>query len=168
MLDRYHTRQTDEAALSVSGNLLFAELRFAEQFVVWSIRKWVDVMRTEERELGVLRDAFTQAGIGSVFEAFDHMMHIFTVSAKRTIEVRCVGCREVSLDETNFLSMVEAGQQGDAVNANMYLESWVPTAAARIAHLPLIDLAQAMDQAGLQLSGNRERLLGLRFDHPIH
>lgn len=168
MLDGYHARETKEAALAVPGDVLFADLRFTEQFVVWSIRKWVEVMRTNDGEMSILQNAFVQAEIGDAFEIFDYIMRGVTVSAKRMIEVRCVRCRAVSLDETIFLGMIEAGQQGDAINASMYLESWLPAAAARIAHLPLIHLAEAMDQAGMRLSGNRERHLALRFDHALH
>jgi hypothetical protein len=74
----------------------------------------------------------------------------------------------VSLDETMLLGMVEAGQQGDAVNAHMYLDDWVPAAAARIAYDPVLQVAEAMDRAGMRLSGNRDRHLGLRFDRALH
>lgn len=150
------------------GDLAFRELRFAEQFVVWSLRKWVEVMRGDDKDTAALREAFLQAKVGDAFEAFDYLMRIVAAGAKRTIDVRCVRCREVSLDESMVLGMIEAGQEGDAVSAHMYLDDWVPTAAARTAFSPVSFIAEAMDRAGMRLSGNRDRHLGFRFDRALH
>ena len=82
--------------------------------------------------------------------------------------MRCVHCKAVSLDETMALGMIEAGQQGDAVSAHMYLDDWVPASAARIAYEPVTYVAEAMDRAGMRLAGNRDRHLGMRFDRALH
>ncbi len=168
MPDGYQISETEQAVLAAPRIPLFRELRFAEQFVIWSVRKWVDVMRSDEKDPSVLREAFEQARIGDAFDAFDYMMRIVAVSAKRTIDVRCVNCKAVSLDETMALGMIEAGQQGDAVSAHMYLDDWVPASAARIAYEPVTYIAEAMDRAGMRLSGNRDRHIGLRFDRALH
>jgi len=168
MPDGRHICETDHAIPALPEELHFRDLRFSEQFVVWSVRKWVDIMRTDEKDAAVLRDAFQQAKVGDAYEAFDYLMRIVAASAKRTIDVRCVRCRDVSLDESMVLSMIEAGQQGDAVSAHMYLDDWVPTAAARIAFSSVSFIAEAMDRAGMRLAGNCDRHLGFRFDRLLH
>lgn len=168
MPDGRHICETEHTRPVHPGDLAFRELRFAERFVVWSVRKWVEVMRSDEKDTAGLRKAFLQAKVGDAFEAFDYLMRIVSASAKRTIDVRCVPCNEVSLDETMVLGMIEAGQQGDAVSAHMYLDDWVPTAAARIAFSPVSFVAEAMDRAGMRLAGNRDRHLGFRFDRALH
>lgn len=168
MPDGRHICETEQTPPVHPGDLFFRELRFAEQFVVWSLRKWVDIMRGDDKDPAVLREAFEQAKVGDAFEAFDYLMRIVAASARRTIDVRCVRCRAVSLDESMVLGMIEAGQQGDAVSAHMYLDDWVPTAAARIAFSPVSFVAEAMDRAGMRLVGNRDRHLGFRFDRALH
>jgi len=168
MPDGRHICETEQTRPIRPGGLAFRELRFAEQFVVWSLHKWVEVMRGDDKDTVVLREAFLQASVGDAFEAFDYLMRIMAASAKRSIDVRCVRCREVSLDESMVLGMIEAGQQGDVVSAHMYLDDWVPTAAARIAFNPVSFVAEAMDRAGMRLAGNRDRHLGFRFDRALH
>lgn len=168
MPDRFRADEIEEGAIAMADELLFRDLGFAGQFVVWSVRKWVDVMRSESKELALLRHTFMRAGLCEAFEAFDYMMRIITVCARRTIEVRCVCRPAVSPDETIFLGLIKAGQQGDAVNAHLYLDSFVPSATTRIAHSPVVQLAEAMHRAGMPLSGNADCHLGLRYDRALH
>jgi hypothetical protein len=168
MPDESHLCETHSAETLIPGDLRFKDLRFAEQFTVWALRKWVAVMRSDEKESAVLRQAFLQAKIGDAFVAFDYLMRIVAASARRTIDVRCVGCHAVSLDETMVLGMIEARQQGDAVSTHMYLDDWIPPAAARVAFDPVTLIAEAMDRGGMRLSGNRDRHLGHRFDRAVH
>lgn len=168
MPDESHICESHSAETPIPGDLLFKNLRFAEQFTVWALRKWVAVMRTDGKDQGALRQAFAHARIGDAFVAFDYLMRIVAASAKRTIDVRCVGCSMVSLDETMVLGMIEARQQGDAVSTHMYLDDWVPPAAARIAFHPVGFVAEAMDRSGIRLTGNRDRHIGCRFDCAVH
>jgi predicted glycoside hydrolase/deacetylase ChbG (UPF0249 family) len=168
MPDESHICETHHAEAPVSGDLLFRELRFAEQFTVWALRKWVAVMKSGDKDDAVLQEAFAQARIGEAFASFDYLMRIVAASAKRTIDVRCVVCHAVSLDETIILGMIEARQQGDAVSTHMYLDDWIPPAAARVAFAPVTCVAETMEQGGLRLAGNRDRHLGFRFDHAVH
>ena len=98
MPDERHLCETHSANAIPPGELRFKDLRFAEQFTIWALRKWVVVMRSAEKDATILRQAFVQAMIGDAFFAFDQLMRIVAVSAKRTIDVRCVGCHAVSLD----------------------------------------------------------------------
>jgi hypothetical protein len=168
MPDGYQLREAERAEPAAPRIPQFRDFRFAEQFLIWSVRKWVDIMRTDEKDPAILREAFEQAKIGDVFDAFDYMMRVVAVSARRTLDVRCVQCKAVSLDETMALGMVEAGQRGDAVSAHMYLDDWLPASAARIAYGPVVHVAEAMDRAGMRLTGNRDRHLGLRFERALH
>jgi hypothetical protein len=168
MPDERHLCETHSAEALAPGELWFRDLRFAEQFTIWALRKWVAVMRSEEKDPVLLRQAFVQATIGDAFFAFDHLLRIVAASARRTIDVRCVGCHAVSPDEAMALAMIEARQHGDAVSTHMYLDDWVPPAAARIAFDPVTFIAEAMDRGGMRLSGNRDRQLGRRFDRAVH
>ena len=168
MPDERHLCETHGADAIPPGERRLKDLRFAEQFTIWALRKWVAVMRSAEKDATVLRQAFVQAMIGDAFFAFDQLMRIVAVSAKRTIDVRCVGCHAVSLDETMALAMIEARQQGDAVSTHMYLDDWIPPAAVRIAFDPVTFIAEAMDRGGMRLSGNRDRHLGVRFHRAVH
>jgi hypothetical protein len=168
MPDGRHICETEHAERAAPGGMPFRDLRFAEQFVVWSMRKWVDIMRSDDKDPSALREVFVRAKVSDAFDAFDYLMRIVACSAKRTIDVRCVQCGEVSPDESLILGLIEAGQHGDAVSAHMYLDEWVPTAAARIAFAPASFVAEAMDRAGIRLSGNRDRHLGMHFNRPVH
>jgi hypothetical protein len=168
MPDESHLCATHGPGAPLPDEMLFKDLRFAEQFTVWSLRKWVAVMRTEAKDTAVLQQAFAEARIGDAFGAFDYLMRIVAASARRTIDVRCVGCHAVSLDETMALGMIEACQQGDAVSTHLYLDDWIPPAAARIAYDPVACIAEAMDRSGMRLSGNCDRHLGFRFDRAVH
>jgi hypothetical protein len=168
MPDGSHIHEAKTAAPARFKEQAFHELRFAEQFLVWSVRKWVDVMRGEEKDPAAIRDAFLQTKVGDAYEAFDFFMRILAASATRTIDVRCVHCRDVSVDESMILGMVEAGQRGDAVSTHIYLDEWIPAAAARIAFSPVSYMAEAMDRAGMQLSGNCDRHIGLHVGRAVH
>ena len=168
MPDESHICETERAEAPVSGDLLFKNLRFAEQFTVWALRKWVAIMRSDKKNQDELRQAFVQARIGDAFAPFDYLMRIVAASARRTIDVRCVRCSMVSLDETMALGMIEARQQGDAVSTHMYLDDWIPPAAVRIAFQSVSFVAEAMDRSGIRLAGNRDRHIGCRFDRAVH
>ena len=64
MPDESHICETYSAEAPVPGDLLFKDMRFAEQFTVWALRKWVALMRSGERDQEELRQAFVQARIG--------------------------------------------------------------------------------------------------------
>ena len=168
MPDESHACETYRSEIPPQGELLFRNLRFAEQFTVWALRKWVASMRSGTKSLDELNRAFLEARMGDEFAPFDHLMRLVAASAKRTIDVRCVGCRLVSPDEAMALAMFEAQQRGEAVSAHMYLDDWVPPAAARIAFHSVGYVAEAMDRGGIRLAGNRERHAVRRFARAVH
>ncbi len=63
------------------------QLGFAEQFTIWSIRLWFDMMRTGQGGLTPLHDAFEAAGIAAALGPFDGLMTVLNDLSNRPIEL---------------------------------------------------------------------------------
>src|SRR3546814_20272562 len=70
-------------------------LPFAQQFVVWSMRRWVAAMRPGSRVgRNHLVEAFQRLRMPEGYRSLHDVMTLIAVSAARKIEVRCCGRSE--------------------------------------------------------------------------
>lgn len=149
-----NNRIVASAADAMDPDLLpttFQSLRFAEQFTIWSVRKWVEQMRAMPRNVSSIRQAFDESDVGAAFSAFDHFMRLVVSGARRQIEVNCPSCRVVSSDEEALLALVAALQAEDKITAYILLGEWLHPAAVRLAYDPVQFVADVFDDAGISL-----------------
>src|SRR3546814_2724297 len=89
-------------------------LPFAQQFVVWSMRRWVAAMRPGSRVgRNHLVEAFQRLRMPEGYRSLHDVMTLIAVSAARKIDVRCCGCRHLGYDEGLMLVLLDALQDCD-------------------------------------------------------
>src|SRR3546814_2604149 len=87
-----HCRTVEEHACT-----RFDDLPFAQQFVVWSMRRWVAAMRPGSRVgRNHLVEAFQRLRMPEGYRSLHDVMTLIAVSAARKIDERCCGCRHQS------------------------------------------------------------------------
>lgn len=126
-------------------------LSFPEQFLVWSIRAWVDGHKSGTGRSGLLRDGFSLAGAADGWLLVEELMSIVAVSARRPLDFRCLACKTLGVDEAPLLAAVASLQREVAAPAVATCEDWLPPSAARVALKLLGRLARELARAGLRL-----------------
>lgn len=126
-------------------------LSFPEQFLVWSVRAWVDGYKAGTGRAALLREGFALAGVADGWLVIEELMSIVAATAKRPLDVRCLACRTLGEDEGPLLSAVAGLQQDSEVPAVVIVADWLPPSAARAALALLTRLAGELFQAGLRL-----------------
>ena len=81
-------------------------LGFSEQFLVWTIRAWVDGYRAGTGRAGLLREGFALAGASDGWLLVEELMSIVAASAKRPLDVRCLACKTLGDDEAPLLAAI--------------------------------------------------------------
>jgi len=127
-------------------------LPFGEQLMLWAIRLWVQAYLERSNVEAVLRHGFKLAGAPDAQHAMDDLMCVIATSAKTHVDIGCVKCANLSVDEDLLLGCIAASQQGDGnQEACALLSIWLPPAAIRCALGPLNALAAALKERGLLL-----------------
>lgn len=126
-------------------------LSFAEQFVVWAVRAWVDGYKSGRGQAGLLREGFALAGAADGWLLIEELMSILAAAARRPLDVRCLACRMLGDDEAPLLAAVGGLQQSDTVPALALTSEWLPPEAARAALDLLRRLAADLSRAGMRL-----------------
>lgn len=126
-------------------------LSFSEQFLIWSIRAWVDGFKSGTGRAGLLREGFALAGASDGWLMVEELMSIIASSAKRPLDVRCLACKTLGDDEAPLLSAIAGLQHDQEGPATATFEEWLPPSAARIALKLLGRLAGELGRAGLRL-----------------
>ena len=70
-----------------------ATLSFSEQFLVWSVRAWVDGHKAGTGRAGLLRAGFALAGAADGWLVIEELMSIIAATVRRPLDVRCLACR---------------------------------------------------------------------------
>src|SRR3546814_6102536 len=101
----------------------FDDLPFAQQFVVWSMRRWVAAMRPGPAAgRSHLVEAFQRLRMPDGYRPLHDVMTLIAVSAARKIDVRCCGCRHLGYDEGLMLVLLDALQDCDIAGAEAVLQ----------------------------------------------
>ncbi len=111
-------------------------LSFSEQFLVWSVRAWVDGYKAGTGRAGLLREGFALAGATDGWLLVEELMSIIASTARRPLDVLCLACRSLGDDEAP---------------AAVTVGNWLPPSAARVALALLTRLASELRQAGMRL-----------------
>ncbi len=126
-------------------------LSFSEQFLVWSIRAWVEGHKAGTGRASLLREGFTLAGAADGWLLVEELMTIVAMSAKRPLDVRCLACRTLGADEAPLIAAIASLQHEVDATAIATCKDWLPPSAARIAIKLLGRLAGELGRAGLRL-----------------
>jgi len=140
-----HTCATPESGVEIET------LSLSEQFLVWSVRAWVDGYKAGTGRAGLLREGFALAGAADGWLLIEELMTIIASTAKRPLDVRCLACRTLGEDEVPLLAAIAGLQQEDEAPAVVMVGNWLPPSAARVALALLTRLASALHQAGMRL-----------------
>ena len=129
----------------------FQDLPWAEKFLIWALRQWLETSRNKGEFHVMLREAFRLARIADGYLAFDELMTVVSASAARPITLGAPRCSSVTPDELTFLGMIASLQQSDCIEGCRLLGLWLAPAGVRLAQPPAARLARLMLQDGLRL-----------------
>jgi hypothetical protein len=129
-----------------------AELTTGELLLVASLRLYAAPFRDPVGRHPDWRGGFIAAGIGSVaVPAFATLLGIVSRVPLYPLEIGCPHCRGLGRDEAKLLRMTALHQHGLLSAAAAILHEWLPPAAARMAGMPALGLAFALDRGGLRI-----------------
>ncbi len=130
----------------------FDTLPFAEQFMVWAMRMWVDSLKSDQDHLLLLAEGFVKANVAYGLNAFDRLMWVLAAGAASTIDIRCPNCAFVSPDEQRMLAVLADAQGADEDNDPSALLSDILTPSGlRFAGTHVEELARALTDSGMLL-----------------
>jgi len=128
-------------------------LGFGAQFIVWSLRNWVQAFKARNDFDVATGGTFERFGLTAAALALDRMMTVLAAAAARPIDIRCIRCRYLSPDEALLVEAVGAAQAENFFLATVALRKLMPGSAARLALPHAADLARDLDAAGMMLDG---------------
>lgn len=120
------------------------ELTDTERLLVWAVRVWVAHHKAGAVPCRGYSYAFTRVGLADAPLLLHRLMQMVAAHARRGIDVRCIGCPQVSPDEGRVLTALAAAQRGDLTAAQAPLRDLMEVAAVNWAHAVLATLAAQM------------------------
>lgn len=113
------------------------DLSFPEQLTLWSIRYWADACRNDHSPYVILQDAYKLAKCPDSLMALDSFMTMLISGNSRPVDIRCLCCGGISVDEWRILQSLALSQQGEKHMVPRLLSHFLEPSATRLA-LPLI------------------------------
>ena len=113
------------------GEVRVSQLTTSENLIVFSIRAWVDALKSKRNPMLDIQKGFVCAGIQDTSIAFDELMLVTATSAHQSLDVRYLCCQVLGDAELDFIAVISFAQQGKSEWAFRRLCSWLPPAAAR-------------------------------------
>ena len=140
----------DAQQLMFVPNSPVLELDTAKLLAVTTMRLWVAPHREPYEDHPFWKSGLHAAGIAPYgVNGFDTLFWITLAAGRRELDVRCLNCPHLGLDEAWLLQLVNHSQFGLYQEAMHILGSWMigPAVRAGIIHLNLF--ARALSDAGL-------------------
>jgi hypothetical protein len=125
---------------------------FADQFILWSIRKWVAGHRGSPTALALLESAYARTRTADAVIHLNALMRAITAGASRRIAVHAPCCPAISTDELLMIDAVALAQAEMKVDVAFLLRRFLTAAGARAAADPLRTLARTLRDSGLRLT----------------
>ena len=135
----------------------FHQLKFAEQFILWSVRMWLRAYCRGSNLFTTLHEAFEVIGISEAGKSFDNGMAIITVGTRCDLLFLGVDSQYVSQDEGDFLEVLAAFQRGETERALARLDVWLPVSGTRIAGPAFEEFACCLAKSGLSIGSRQEK-----------
>ena len=143
----------NEPQTNPTSQIFDAETRgFADQFALWSMRKWVMGHRGSPTALALLESAYARTSADGAVVHLDGLMRAITAGASRRIAVHAPCCTAVSNDELLLIDAIALAQAEMKVDVAFLLRRFLTAAGARAASAPLKSLALALRDSGLRLT----------------
>ena len=133
----------------------FRQLKFAEQFILWSVRMWLRAYCRGSNLFTTLHEAFEVIGISEAGKSFDNGMAIIAVGTRRDLLFLGVDSQYVSQDEADFLEVLAAFQRGEPERALARLDVWLPVSGVRIAGPAFEEFACCLAKGGLSIASRK-------------
>jgi hypothetical protein len=129
---------------------LLAGLETAEMLLAVTLRLYALPWQEPDRDHPDWREGL-QAGSLPPWTslAFEALLRIVVAATRRPLDVRCLHCPSLGYDEGRLLQLIGLFQHRRNEEAAAVLESWLPTAACRLAVSPACGLAKGLRQADL-------------------
>ena len=127
----------------------FHQLRFVEQFTLWSVRMWLRAYCRGSELFSTLHEAFDVLGISDARRSFDSGMAILAVGTHRELLFLGIDSQYISRDEMDFLKLLNAFQQGETDPALARMNVWLPVSGSRIAGAAVAEFARHLANRGL-------------------
>jgi len=127
-----------------------SEMDTAKLLAVTTLRLWVAPHREPYKDHPFWKSGLQAAGLASYgINGFDTLFWIALAAGWRQLDIRCLNCPHLGLDEAWLLQLVNHSQFGLYREAMNILNTWMigPAARAGIIHLNLF--ARALSDAGL-------------------
>lgn len=141
------------------------ELTTGELLLVTSLRLYALPFREPHLVHPDWRGGFNAAGVGEVaVPAFAALFDVVSRVPLYPLEIGGPRCHRLHRDEAKFLHLIALKQRSRYPEANTILRQWVPAAAARLAAMPALGLAFALERRGLRLP---LREIPLPFPSPL-
>lgn len=125
---------------------------FADQFALWSMRKWVMGHKGSPTALALLDSAYARTSADGAALHLDGLMRAITAGASRRIAVHAPCCTAVSTDELLVIDAIALAQADMKVDVALLLRRFLTAAGARAASAPLKLYALALRDSGLRLT----------------
>ena len=140
-----------------------AGLPFGEQLILWGIRLWVKSYKTKTEPKNMLSHGLKLAGVPGAFTPLNKLMKIISSTALRDIEVNCVECDVITLDEHVLIDAVGFWMNEKSFMAGQFTKiDFLPETATRIAESYFCDIGLCFKEAGhkirrRQLTSSKQR-----------
>jgi len=133
----------------------FGQLKFAEQFTLWSVRMWLRAYCRGTELFAILHEAFDVLGVSEARPSFDDGMATLAVGTHRELLFLGIDSQYISQDEMDFLEVLAAFQQDERDRAQVRLNVWLPVSGSRIAGAAFAEFAQLLVNRGLLIGNDR-------------
>ena len=140
-----------------------SQLTTSENLVVYSIRAWVDALKSKRNPLLNIQKGFGCAGIANASIAFDELMLISATFSNQALDVRYLCCQVLGEAEVDFIALISFAQHGKSEWAYRRLGGWLAPAAARKSLAEVEKIAEAMEGVGLYI-GLRNEFMNFDLD----
>ena len=136
---------------SENGEVRVSQLTTSENLIVYSIRAWVDSLKSKRNPLLSIQKGFGCAGISNASIAFDELMLISATSSNQALDVRYLCCQVLGEAELDFIALISFAQLGKLEWAYRRLSGWLPPGAARKSLVQVEKVSEAMEGVGLYI-----------------
>jgi hypothetical protein len=125
------------------------DLTFPEQLTLWSVRYWSDGLRQSFSPYTTLQEAYGRAKCPSALISMDSFLSLMVAGYSRPVDIRCLCCGGISLDEWRILQALVAAQAGETREIAPLVSHFLEPATTRIATPIILEWAQGLKDSGL-------------------
>ena len=133
------------------GTTQLPRLEAPEQSLVLSLRRWVQAHRAGGSGLPWLRGGLAPHGFERAARHIHAALVATTVAARRCVDIRCVGCQQLSPDEARVVHAISLHQSDKGEVSLEVVRSWLLPAAAAVSNRELGFAANVLLEASARL-----------------